>query len=134
MGTAVYSITDSQAVQIVAPEVLFFWVETTMIFAYLPAFWLLGQRHVVPRAAQLMRVRPVRHLVAGGLAYASYMLILAAYSYGGDVATVTTVRQLSIPISVVLGAMMLKEMLLGRRFIASLLLVVGIVLVIVGSS
>jgi len=62
------------------------------------------------------------------------MLILAAYSYGGDVATVTTVRQLSIPISVVLGAMMLKEMLLGRRFIASLLLVVGIVLVIVGSS
>jgi len=30
--------------------------------------------------------------------------------------------------------MMLKEMLLGRRFIASLLLVVGIVLVIVGSS
>ena len=81
-----------------------------------------------------MRVRPVRHLSAGGLAYASYMLILAAYSYGGDVATVTTVRQLSIPISVVLGAMMLKEMLLGRRFTASLLLVVGIVLVIVGSS
>jgi uncharacterized membrane protein len=134
MGTAVYSITDSQAVQIVAPEVLFFWVETTMIFAYLPAFWLLEQRRVVPRAVQLMRVRPVRHLAAGGLAYASYMLILAAYSYGGDVAAVTTVRQLSIPISVVLGAMMLKETLLGRRFTASLLLVVGIVLVIIGSS
>jgi len=134
MATAVYSIVDAQAVQIVAPEIMFFWVETSMIIAYLPVFWLLGERRIVPRAVQLMRVRPYRHLAAGGLAYASYMLILAAYSYGGDVAAVTTVRQLSIPISVVLGAMMLKEALLGRRFAASVLLVAGIVLVIVGSS
>lgn len=134
MATAVYSIVDSQAVQVVTPEIMFFWVETSMIIAYLPLFRVLGERRVVPRAVQLMRDRPVRHLAAGGLAYASYMLILTAYSYGGDVAAVTTVRQLSIPISVVLGAMMLKEALLGRRFAASVLLVAGIVLVIVGSS
>lgn len=134
MSTAVYSIVDSQAVRIVAPEVLFFWVETSMVLGYLPAFWLLGEKGLVVRAAGLMRARPFRHLAAGGLAYASYMLILVAYSYGGDVAAVTTVRQLSIPVSVLLGGMVLKEVLLGRRFAASLLLVCGIVLVILGSS
>ncbi|MEX0693485.1 MAG: hypothetical protein WD075_03475 [Rhodospirillales bacterium] len=133
MGTALYSIVDARAVQIVAPEVLFFWVESCMILGYLPAFRLLGHRRIIPRAIGLMRDRPFRHLAAGGMAYASYMLILAAYSYGGDVAAVTTVRQLSIPISVLLGGMVLKEALVGRRFAASLLLVTGIVLVVVGS-
>jgi drug/metabolite transporter (DMT)-like permease len=134
MSTAIYSVVDSQAVKIVAPEVMFFWVETSMVLGYLPAFYLLGHRRLLPRAAGLMRARPVRHLAAGALAYASYMLILAAYSQGGDVAAVTTVRQLSIPVSVVLGALILKETLLGRRFAASLLLVSGIVLVILGST
>ncbi|MGJ3260251.1 MAG: hypothetical protein ACFE0S_11690 [Rhodospirillales bacterium] len=133
MGTAVYSIVDSLAVQVVAPEVLFFWVETTMIFAYPPVFALMGQRRVMARAVGLMRARPVRHIGAGVLAYVSYMLILAAYSYGGDVAAVTTVRQLSIPVSVLLGGMVLKEALLGRRLMASLCLAGGIVLVVLGS-
>ncbi len=134
LGTAVYSISDAVAVKTVAPEVLFFWVETTMVFAYLPVFALMGQRRVVARAVGLMRARPVRHMAGGALAYTSYMLILAAYSYGGDVAAVTTVRQLSIPVSVLLGGMVLKEALLGRRFAASLLLVSGIVLVILAST
>lgn len=133
MGTAVYSIVDALAVRTVAPEVLFFWVETTMVFAYPPVFALIGQRRVVARAVTLMRARPVRHMAAGALAYASYMLILAAYNLGGNVAAVTTVRQLSIPVSVLLGGMVLKEALLGRRFASSLLLVGGIVLVILGS-
>jgi len=133
MSTAIYSVVDAQAVRIVAPEVMFFWVETCMVVGYLPAFWLLGEKQVVLRSVGLMRAKPVRHLAAGALAYASYMLILAAYAEGGDVAAVTTVRQLSIPVSVLLGGMVLKEALLGRRFAASLLLVGGIVLVILGS-
>lgn len=134
MGTAVYSIVDSRAVQVVAPEVLFFWVETIMVFAYPPVFALMGQRRVMARAMGLMRQRPVRHMAAGALAYVSYMLILAAYNIGGDVAAVTTVRQLSIPFSVLLGGMVLKEALLGRRLAASLLLAAGIVMVILGSG
>jgi len=133
MSTAVYSVVDAQAVRIVAPEVMFFWVETSMVLGYLPAFWLLGEKQVVLRSLGLMRAKPMRHMAAGALAYASYMLILAAYAEGGDVAAVTTVRQLSIPVSVLLGGMVLKEALLRRRLAASLLLVCGIVLVILGS-
>lgn len=134
MSTAIYSVADSQAVHHVAPEALFFWVETLMVFGYLPVFFAMGHRNVVPRAVGLMRARPVRHIGAGALAYVSYVLILAAYSKGGDVAAVTTVRQLSIPMSVLLGGMVLKEALLGRRLAASLCLAAGIVLVILGSQ
>jgi len=133
LGTAFYSIGDSRAVSVVAPEIEFFWVEFLMIPMFLVSMWLTGHRRIVPRAYNLIKTRPVRHLFVGALAYTSYALILAAYANGGDVAAVTTMRQLSIPLSVLLGGMVLKETLIARRFGASLLLVGGIVMVIFAS-
>lgn len=132
-GTALYSIGDAQAVRVIEPEVMFFWVEAGMVVMYLPALVATGHGHVVRRAMGLLRTRPARQLTAGVLAYVSYGLILLAYSYGGDVAAVTTTRQLSIPLSVVLGGMILKESLISRRLSASVLLVLGIIVVIFGS-
>lgn len=133
MGTAFYSIGDSRAVSVVAPEVEFFWVEFSMVPVFVLTMWLNGHRRIVPRAFNLIRTRPARHLFVGVLAYTSYALILLAYANGGDVAAVTIMRQLSIPLSVLLGGMVLKETLIVRRFGASLLLVGGIVMVIFGS-
>ena len=69
--------------------------------------------------------------VPGVMAYASYYLILMAYQMGGEVAAVTAVRQASIPISVMLGGLFLREGSILRRLFAALLLTAGIVVIIV---
>lgn len=133
MGSATYSIADAHAVVRIEPAVMFFWVETGLALHYLIAFGLMGQRRVAVRAFGLVRRYPLRQLAVGVFGYASYALILEAYSLGGDVAAVTTIRQLSIPVSVILGGMVLKESLIARRLGASLLLALGIVLVVLGA-
>jgi len=70
-------------------------------------------------------------IVPGVMAYTSYYLILIAFKLGGDVAAVTSVRQASIPISVLLGGFFLREGAILRRLFASLLLAAGIGVIIV---
>jgi hypothetical protein len=67
----------------------------------------------------------------GFICYLSYLLILLAYGMGGDVAAITSIRQASIPISVILGGLMFREGSLVRRFAASCLLAFGIVVIVV---
>ena len=70
------------------------------------------------------------YLKIGVLCYFSYLLILLAYQDGGEVAAVNAVRQASIPFSVILGGMWLKEADMGQRILASLLLAAGIVVIV----
>ncbi len=130
IGTAIYAMADARAAQHVPPPLLFFSVEIGMTFLYLPLLAMTGEGFVAGRAVALIKARPWRHLGAVLLGYTSYVLILWSYSMGGDVAAVTTVRQASIPLSVLLGGMVLKEMHTGRRLLASLVMVAGIVIVI----
>ena len=53
-----------------------------------------------------------------------------AFQMGGEVAAVTSVRQASIPISVLLGGFFLREGAILRRMIAASLLAAGIVIII----
>ena len=76
------------------------------------------------------RQRPGCHLAAGVIAYASYLMILTAYQLGGNVAAVTSVRQASIPISVLLGGLYLREASMGLRLLWSLVLAGGILIII----
>lgn len=73
---------------------------------------------------------PVRYAVAGITAYVSYFLILASFQMGGDAAAVSSVRQMSIPLSVLLGGLILKEARMTGRLAWSLLLAAGIVLIV----
>ena len=73
---------------------------------------------------------PWRHIVAGSLAYISYFLILWAYQLGGNVAAVASVRQASIPLSVIGAALVLKERSINRRLLWSCVLTLGIVVII----
>jgi len=74
--------------------------------------------------------KPFFSIGLGGLCYLSYFLVLSAYAMGGDVAAVTSVRQASIPLSVLIGGMFLKEESMIRRLLASVLVAVGIIVIV----
>ncbi|MFQ6024566.1 MAG: hypothetical protein ACE5NW_17770 [Acidiferrobacterales bacterium] len=133
IGTGIYSIADARGVQWVEPMVMFFW----STFLGLPLFavflWLLHRRrgeHATKVLLGSWKGQPWRHLAAGLIAYVSYLLILTAYQLGGNVAAVTSVRQASIPISVLLGGLYLLEANMVLRLFWSLVLAGGIVVII----
>lgn len=125
-GVATYSIADGLATQLVPPELLMVWVQSTSMPLLFLGFRAVGMR--VPFA--LPKRVPWVALVAGALAYASYYLILLAYQWGGAVAAVASVRQASIPLSVLIGALWLGEKRLAGRLPASLLVAAGIILIV----
>jgi drug/metabolite transporter (DMT)-like permease len=129
-GVAIYSLADSRAVREIPPPVLFFWVEASCLVGYLFIFRLLGEHSVHWTALYQWMRRPLSNGAAGAMAYTSYWLILEAYALGGEVAAVTSVRQASIPISVLIGGVLLREGAVFRRLGASLLLATGIVAIV----
>ncbi len=128
-GTGIYSIVDARAMEVIEPPVLFFWVE----FFNLPIYLVIYRYFGTPgtRWGDLFQWanKPFLFLSLGAVCYSSYILILTAYGMGGEVAAVTSLRQASIPISVILGGLMFREGSILRRFIASCLLAIGIVIV-----
>jgi drug/metabolite transporter (DMT)-like permease len=128
-GTGIYSIADSQLMRTIEPEVQLVWVETLLFPVYLTLFL---RRRTYRRYAD---GRPTANRVAmlllpGMMAYGAYYLILMAYQMGGEVAAVTSVRQASIPISVLLGGYFLREGSIARRLFAAMLLATGIIVII----
>jgi drug/metabolite transporter (DMT)-like permease len=130
-GTGVYSLADSHAVKLVPPPVVFFWIEMLMAPIYMVMFRLVGYGAVERRAVAVLCARPVKMLGLGLVGYVSYFLILWAFSAGGDVAAVAALRQVSIPASVLLGGLWLRERHLPLRLVASVMLATGIVVIIV---
>ena len=129
-GTGIYSIADSRLMQTLEPQVQLFWVELLLVPVYLTLFLHRrthtrydDERPILRRAAML--------IIPGIMAYGSYYLILTAYHMGAEVAAVTSVRQASIPISVMLGGLFLREGAIARRLLAATLLAAGIIVIIV---
>lgn len=129
-GTGIYSLADSRLMQQIEPSVLFFWVH----FFCWPLLNVIHHfnGHPMPRLMGISRLfnQPLLHLQLAACVYGSYFLILTVYGMGGEVASVTTVRQASIPLSVILGGYFLNEGAILRRLIASLILSAGIIIVI----
>jgi len=128
-GTGIYSMADAGLMQIIEPQVQMFWVEMVLIPVFLILF-LRRQNHPPIKDVRPMGTRAAMLIVPGVMAYSSYLLILWAYQMGGEVAAVTSVRQASIPISVLLGGFFLREGAILRRMIAASLLAAGIVIII----
>lgn len=128
-GTGFYSIADSRLMQVVEAPVLMFWIQVFTLPGYAIVFRYLGGSTGYDHVWGWLRT-PWMSLAIGVLCYASYYLILLAFQLGGDVAAVTSVRQASIPISVLLGGLWLKEQGLLTRLGASVLLAVGIVVIV----
>ena len=77
--------------------------------------------------------KPLRFFFAGFTAYISYLLILYSFRMGANVAEVSTIRQISIPFSVLIGGFYLLEKKMNYRLFWSLLLTLGVIVIIVSS-
>ena len=75
--------------------------------------------------------KPLRFFLAGFTAYISYLLILYSFRMGANVAAVSTIRQISIPFSVLIGGFYLMEKRMNYRLFWSLLLTLGVIIIIV---
>jgi drug/metabolite transporter (DMT)-like permease len=129
-GTGVNSIADALAVQVVAPSVIFFWTFIFTLPGFILFFVFFGGEKVSTQSLFPWLRNPLPYVKIGVICYTSYILILLAYQGGGEVAVVNSVRQASIPISVLLGGIWLKEIDMKQRILASLLLSVGIVIIV----
>lgn len=128
-GTGIYSIADARMMEVIEPQVQLLWVETLLIPFYLGMF-LRRRAHTRYPDSRPVATRLLMLVIPGVMAYASYYLILLAYQMGGEVAAVTSVRQASIPVSVLLGGLFLREGAILRRLFAALLLAAGIIVII----
>lgn len=132
-ANGVVALADAEAMKGVEPAAYMF----VQYFFLIPALALVlltlrpaGHTVVEHLFAGLART-PGRLLIAGMTSYASYYLILLAFQLGGDVAAVSAVRQISIPLSVLMGCLILKEQRLTARLAWSILLALGVVVIIV---
>ena len=125
-GTGIYTIADSRIMRVVEPPVLLVWIQLLSVPAYVLVFRMAGG--TVAGLFAWTR-RPLRHIGFSGVCYVSYFLVLWVFSQGGDAAAVASVRQASIPFSVLIGGLWLKERDMGLRLAASVLLGAGIVVI-----
>ena len=128
-GSGIYSLADAQLMGSISPQVLVFYVEGIIAPVYAIRWYRQSSRTNLQ--SQFNRNGIIYLLIPGAIAYASYYLILLAYQYGGEVAAVTSVRQASIPVSVALGGLFLREGAIARRFFAAGILAFGIILIAV---
>ena len=127
-GSGIYSLADARIMQLISPQVLVFAIDS-LVFPFYLVRWLRNRSRAEPQAETTYLFSRIHVLLPGVLNYLSYYLILTAYQLGGDVAAVTSLRQVSIPISVALGGLFLREGAMGRRFFAASLLAFGIVVI-----
>jgi drug/metabolite transporter (DMT)-like permease len=127
-GTGIYSLADAHLMQTISPQVMVFFVDGLVFPVYL-FLWLRRGSVTQRQPIDPKNLSLVNMILPGVLCYASYYLILTAYQFGGGVAEVTSLRQASIPISVALGGLFLREGAMLRRFFAASLLAVGIVVI-----
>ncbi|MGE0613319.1 MAG: hypothetical protein AB7G34_07100 [Hyphomicrobiales bacterium] len=129
-GTGIYSLADAQMMQTLTPQLQMCFVEGLLVPFYLLRYLVRSRGRVIVDDRPLLK-RLVLLALPGILAYVSYYLILLAFQWGGEVAAVTAVRQASIPISVALGGLFLREGAMLRRFGAAALLALGIAVIAV---
>ena len=128
----VITLADSEAMRMVNPASYLF-VEYIFMIPGL-ALVLIStkppEQSLYPHLLSGWVRTPVRFIIVGVTAYASYYLILWAFQLGGSAAAVSSVRLISIPLSVLMGCLIFKEARLTMRLAWSVLLTLGIVVII----
>ncbi|MDD9984556.1 MAG: hypothetical protein OXU81_24875 [Gammaproteobacteria bacterium] len=130
----VVTLVDAEAMRSVRPEQLFVVMQPLVVLPVMAALLVATRprgRGAVEHLFAGWRATPWRFMSAGILSYLSYYLLLGAFHLGGNVAAVASLRQISIPVSVLLGALVLGERRLMGRFGWSALLAFGVALILV---
>lgn len=128
LGSAFYSLSDAAAMQATSPAPFLFYTYIVLT-GLLAAIRAWEDRHMRSPLSGLLRgwiTSPWRILIAGLASYVSYIFILNAFQLGAEAAPVTAVRQASIPVSVILAALILKEPRFLHRIGWASLIAIGI--------
>jgi drug/metabolite transporter (DMT)-like permease len=132
VGSGIYTIADSIAMRDVAPSTFLISIYLTLSIIFLGLFTVVRPRGraLADHLFGVWLAAPGRVLVAGAASYLSYILILTAFQLGGDVAMVSSLRQASIPFSVIVGVLVLKETQFAWRIAWSAVLAAGIAIIV----
>ena len=111
LGSAAYTVADANAMSVISPSVFLFYV---YIIVALGLFGLgLSESRNMANSISLLKTNfahaPRRIILAGMSSYVSYYLILWAFKVGSEAAAVSAIRQVSIPLAVVVATIVLKE-------------------------
>ncbi len=111
LGSAAYTVADANAMSVISPSVFLFYV---YIIVTLGLFGLgLSETRSIANSMSLLKTNfanaPQRIILAGVSSYVSYYLILWAFKVGSEAAAVSAIRQVSIPLAVVVATIVLKE-------------------------
>ncbi len=131
-GMGMMSLSDSEAVRLVEPTALLVW-EYVILALACGVFFVIRKPAGRPVTEHLFggwRVTPLRYLCAAVTSYLSYYLILVSYQMGGNVAAVNSLRQVSIPLAVILGGLYLKEADTRNRLLWAFVLAAGVVVIV----
>lgn len=101
---------------------------TTVLWQSLGVVSNRNERHLFTQQI----VHPVSSVFKGAGIFLTYSLVLISMGYVTNVSYVVAFRQLSIPIGLILGILLLKERVCGPKITAVVLLFTGVVLVGLG--
>ncbi|WP_343564581.1 DMT family transporter [Kiloniella sp. b19] len=126
-GTGFYSLADAEMVQRIPASVTMAWVDGINAVLMLVFFTFIDRSFQTTRnVSKILRHHLPFALLIGALGFGSYQMILYTFAQGADVALVSTLRQASIPVSVLIGGLYFREGAILRRFLASLVMAAGI--------
>ncbi len=139
VATAGYTILDDEALRQLrnTPTVGIGTFQTTLLYASLEtvsgALWLsLGTFFSPAGRANLRRelqTNRIHAIAAGAAIWSSYVLILLSLAFVTNVSYVAAFRQLSIPLGVAFGCLVLKEPAFAPKIAGVVIIFLGLVLV-----
>lgn len=131
LGSAAYSISDASAMRLTTPAVFLFYTNTlvTVLLLYIQKWENRLEPISFVNVVQQWMKAPWRIILAGVSSYLSYLFILMAFQLGAEAAAVSAVRQASIPISIILAAIILLEPKFFKNIAWASLIGLGILLI-----
>ena len=138
-GTTGYSIVDDEALRLLreTPGVSLQSWQITVVYSFFEAvmstFWLtlfvFGRKQGRETLQQVVTKRLSSAVLMGIGIYLTYSLVLVSMSFVTNVSYVVAFRQISIPLGVVFSVFLLKEPAYIPKFVAVIVMFVGLILV-----
>ena len=142
VGTAGYSMVDDQALRLLRelPQTRLPAFEAALIYSFweaLSAALFLLPLCLITRSDRLelretLRTNQRSAFWMGAGIFAAYSLVLVAMAFVRDISYVVAFRQTSIPLGTLVGVLLLKERAYPLKFIGSVVIFMGLVMVGVG--
>lgn len=142
IGTAGYSLVDDQALRLLrelpqtrlpaldAALIYSFWQALSAALFLSPLCFLTKENR--NELGETLHTSPCSAFWMGTGIYAGYILVLVAMAFVKDISYVVAFRQTSIPLGTLVGVVLLRERGYPLKFIGSLIIFAGLVLVGVG--